>query len=164
MNWKNGNLWVWHRLGATVVIPTNAGYKITRKGFENVMGAGLAKDAAKEFPRLPLQYGALCQQEIPCAWMPEYRLLLVPSKVLIKDQPWLSWKAPATVERVTESLRWLQELVEQEQKYLEKNVYVPLIGAGNGQLHDEIVRELMDKILIHPFFVGVTWDIGLPAK
>ena len=54
MNWKNGNIWVWYRLGCTIVIPTNAGYKITRQGFQNVMGAGLAKEAAKQCGRLDI--------------------------------------------------------------------------------------------------------------
>ena len=164
MNWKNGNIWVWYRLGCTIVIPTNAGYKITRQGFQNVMGAGLAKEAAKQFPDLPLWYGEVCQQGNPCFWMPEYSLIMVPSKVLIKDRPWLSWKAPATIERVAESLQWLQKLVEQEHKSFERNVYVPLIGAGNGQLDESMVKELMDKILVHPLFVGVTWDDGMPLK
>ena len=164
MNWKNGNIWFWHRLGSTIVIPTNAGYKITRQGNQNVMGAGLAKEASKEFPNLALEYGELCHLENPCVWMQDYRIILVPSKVLIKDKPWQSWMAPATVERVTESLRWLQKLVEADSKSFEKNVYVPLIGAGNGQLDEEIVKELMEKVLVHTLFIGVTWDSGLPFK
>jgi hypothetical protein len=160
MKWKNGNIWIWHRMGSTIVIPTNAGWKNTSEGPVNVMGAGLAKDAAertKEFPGLAARYGAACATDMPCFWMPEWHLIMVPTKKLIPEKPWLSWKAPASIERVTESLVWLQKLVDQEHASFERGVYVPLLGAGNGKLNEELIQELMDKILVHPLFIGVTW-------
>ena len=148
MIWKTGNIWIWHQMGATIVIPTNYGWK---SDGTNVMGRGLAKEAAEQFPDLPELYGESCQLSIPELHWPERRLILVPSKELNREAPWLSWQAPATIQRVQRSLEWLQANAGS----FPNKVYVPCLGAGNGQLDDELIQELMDKILVDPKFIGV---------
>jgi len=150
MIWKRGNIWIYHQLGSTVVIPTNEGWK---HDGSNVMGAGLAKDAMKIFPELPIRYGKDCQQLTPRIHYPDYRLVLISSKPLNAKQPHLSWQGVANVNTVTKSLQWLQDVSET----LPKKVYVPLIGAGNGQLDPDLIKELMDKILLAENLIGVTF-------
>ncbi|MCK9428789.1 MAG: hypothetical protein M0R17_02110 [Candidatus Omnitrophica bacterium] len=150
MNFKQGNLWVWHKLGSTIVIPTNEGWK---HDGSNVMGAGLAKEAREVYTELPKIYGRDCQLLTSRVYYPDYRLILVPSKPLNVKSPHLSWQGNANINTVTKSLKWLQDISES----LPEKVYVPLIGAGNGQLDPELIKELMDKILISEKFIGVTF-------
>ena len=106
MKWVKGNIWIEHKMGSYIVIPTNAGWK---GNGDNIMGAGLAKDAMKRFPELPRLYGAYCQVKTPRVVFDEFRLILVPSKPLNEKQPWLSWQGSADYETVKKSLQWLQD-------------------------------------------------------
>jgi hypothetical protein len=153
MIWKHGNIWVWYKLGHTVVIPTNAGWK---SNGENVMGAGLAKDAVRLVPDLPVVYGADCQARLPWQYYPEWRLICVPSKPLNEGQPHLSWMGTADPATVQDSLRWLQENAQ----CFPSVVYVPIIGSGNGSLSAELVQAYMEDVLKDERFVGVTWETG----
>ena len=58
MRIEKGNVWDYHSKGYWVVIPTNLGWKANG---EAVMGAGLAKQAAKRFPNLAKEYGSVLQ-------------------------------------------------------------------------------------------------------
>ena len=151
LHWKEGNIIAWYNMGRTIVVPTNAGW--TKEG-ANVMGAGIAKEIANVVPDLPAVYGKYCQSEETRVYLPEMRLILVPSKPLIPDTPWLSWKQNADPKTVRESLSWLQA----NAKKFPTPVYVPLIGAGNGKLTPEAVSSLMDTLLTDECFIGVTWD------
>lgn len=151
MTWKNGNIWVYWRLGKTIVIPTNAGYK---SNGENVMGAGLAFQASKEVPDLPRVYGIRCMDKNPCFYYKEKRLILVPSKPLIAETPWLSWKQSARADTLVSSLEWL----ESNAVIFETDVYVPLIGAGNGGLDKVLVKKRMNEILKNNKFIGVEYN------
>ena len=150
MVWKEGNILVWYKLGQTIVIPTNAGWK---SNGENVMGAGIAKEASLIVPKLPSIYGEFCQQKNPRVYLKELHLICVPSKPLNTSSPHLSWKQDADFATVRTSLEWLEANSEQ----FPNPVYVPLLGAGNGGLDKDLVRELMDSILKNEKFIGVIW-------
>jgi hypothetical protein len=150
MNWKNGNIWIYYKLGSTIVIPTNEGWK---HDGSNVMGAGLAKDAAQIFSELPKIYGRDCQLLTTRVYYKDYRLILIPSKPLNVKSPHLSWQGVANIATVAKSLRWLQDTKD---NYPEK-VYIPLIGTGNGGLDPDLIKELMDKVLTSEKFIGVTF-------
>jgi len=152
MQWVTGNIWQFHSIGRVIVIPTNAGWK---NSGENVMGRGLARDAAQMFPELPIIYGAFCQAYQPHQYFKEYRLICVPSKGLNKKKPQLSWKQPSDIFIITESLMWLEEHANE---FSNTSVYVPVLGTGNGELEREPVVELMNELLKNPKFIGVLKD------
>lgn len=152
MIWKYGDIWIYHKLGNCIVIPTNAGWKANG---ENVMGAGLAQQAAEKFPNLPSFYGNFCklEQSRLCWW--EKRLILVPTKPLIKDKPWMSWNQSAKEETIIESLIFLQDIIGKPPMTISDKIYVPLLGAGNGGMSKFKVVHLMDAYLKSERFVGV---------
>ncbi len=133
MIWKKGDIWFWHKLGHYIVVPTNAGWKTDGT---NVMGAGIAKQAAEKFPGLTIEYGRACRSYTPHYVMDEERLICIPSKRLNTNQPYLSWKNDADYEYVKDGLMWLDNNISllSMVKAQEKQIYVPLLGAGNGGL------------------------------
>jgi hypothetical protein len=150
MEWKNGNIWVYWKLGKIIVIPTNAGWKSDKT---NVMGRGLALQASKEISDLSAIYGARCIQKDPYFYFKEKRLILVPSKPLDEEHPWLSWQQSSRVDTVVESLGWLQKNVD----LFDIDVYVPIIGSGNGGLDKFLIKKRMNEILTDPKFIGVDY-------
>lgn len=149
-NWKEGNIVVYWKLGSTIVVPTNAGWKKTG---ENVMGAGIALEMSKLIPDLPLQYGVHCQNKTPRIHLVQHRIICVPSKPLNPKAPHLSWQQDADPKTVKESLEWLENNADT----FPDLVYVPIIGAGNGRLDKELVKDLMTRTLKNEKFVGVEW-------
>jgi len=149
MKWTKGDIWIYHKLGKIIVIPTNGGWK---SDMSNVMGRGLAKQASEKFTNLPLRYGKDCVHLQSYQYYKDLRLILVPSKKLNEKHPYLSWQQESDKDTVTTSLEWLQQNVD---SFESDKVYVPILGAGNGKMQKGLVEELMDKILIDPKFIGV---------
>lgn len=158
MKWVNGDIWIYWKLGKIIVIPTNAGWK---SDGSNVMGRGLAKQASEKIIELPFRYGNDCIKREPYQYYEDIRLILVPTKPLNEEQPYLSWKQDANKETITDSLIWLNENVE---SFKSDKVYVPILGAGNGKMDKNMVKLLMDKYLKHPKFIGVEIDYDPEKK
>jgi len=154
MLWKKGDIWFWHKLGHYVVIPTNAGWKLSG---EAIMGAGLAKVAVEKCPELPAAYGPFCQAGDPYQVFEEMRVVCVPTKRLNPNFPYLSWKNDSDYEYIVDGLDWLNtnsNLLENAEKR-GKNIYVPLLGAGHGGLDYKEIKHLMDEHLKVNTFIGV---------
>ncbi len=151
MLWREGNIIVSWKMGKTIVIPTNAGWK---HNGENVMGRGIAAQIAKLIPDLPRIYGEHCKNLNPRVYLVEHRLIMLPSKPLIKAEPHMSWNQDADPNTVKESLIWLQE----QEKQLPNEVYVPIIGAGNGNLDKSMIKGLMNSIFTSDKFIGLEWE------
>lgn len=154
MIWKKGDIWFWHKLGNYIVVPTNAGY---RSDGANVMGAGIAKEAATRFSELPYKYGEYCKKMSPHTVFDSWRLICVPSKRINLNHPYLSWKNDADYKYVEEGLTWLDTNVSLIKSVgtQGKQIYVPLIGAGNGGLDPHEIKHMMDNILQDKIFIGV---------
>jgi hypothetical protein len=158
MQQVTGNIWDYHKYTtitgwpeAAIVIPTNIGWKANG---HNVMGAGLAKDAAKRFPDLTQRYGALCKLHglnTPVLFMEDLALVLFPTKPLNLDAPNMSWQGSSDIHRVEQSLRELVDL----QPSMNRPVYIPLVGCGNGRLRESAVLPLMEKYLQSNSFILV---------
>jgi hypothetical protein len=148
MKWTKGDIWIYHKLGKTIVIPTNAGWK---SDGSNVMGRGLAKQASEKFNWLSQDYGQYCKNENPYCYYSNVNLILVPSKALNKEKPFLSWQHEADKDTITSSLNWLQD----NSISFPDKIYVPILGSGNGKMQKGLVKELMDRILISGKFIGV---------
>jgi hypothetical protein len=128
---------------AMVVVPTNTGWK---KDGSNVMGRGVALQAATRFSELPMKYGAICRNERPAVrLMPKYGLIMFPTKPRT-SRPWLDWQEKAdlgVIERSTEELRDLPGK--------SPIVVLPLVGCGNGQLCEGDVVPILFKYLSNRF-------------
>lgn len=149
---ERGNIWD-HHASHHIVIPTNIGYK--KKGGENVMGRGLAAQAAKRFPELPRWYGEYCRtfgKDTPVVIYPDGRLILFPVKPLNEAAPWLSWTNSADLKLIERSAQQLARVI------IEGPVAVSLVGCGNGGLDMGDVRPILDKHLSSKRFTLVLWD------
>jgi len=141
------------------VIPINLGW---RTDGCNVMGRGVARQAAERYPDLAAWLGERCRNmdrlgqthEQPYdIWVPvhdEAKLLFFPTKPLDKIQPHLSWKQRADLALVAASLRALTSEVMQTRlrsARLERcDVVMPLVGCGNGGLDIDDVVPLLKTV------------------
>lgn len=151
MKYASGDIWYFHDLGYPIVVPTNIGW--TSAG-ENVMGRGVARQAAAHFPGLPLWYGRKCRQyqaQTPVLYFVQGPLWLFPVKPLASN-PLLSWQQPASLELIERSAHQLAA------KLFRKPVYLPLVGCGNGRLSIDQVLPVLEQVLDDRFIL-VRYDI-----
>ena len=120
---------------AWIVIPTNIGYKRwPQKKVQpachvgpNVMGRGLAQDAASKYPWLPPLYGEFCWlhgPDTPVTYDMCSRTVLFPTKPMNTNEPWMSWKGKADLERIRTSARQLNNLILPRKEALSQ-IHVP---------------------------------------
>lgn len=167
---------IWDRFGKSfIVVPTNIGWKRGRAGYPgaNVMGAGVAKEAAEKVPELAMLYGEFCAMNganTPVTFDMSTGLVLFPTKPL-GDNPAMSWRGRATVEQVTRSAHQLAEMSWMNRNTIKTNhdgdkppmpledddVYVPLVGCGNGGLEPDHVVPILKDILKDDRFVLVQY-------
>ena len=149
-----GDIWDQYNPPKTaIVIPTNIGWK---NNYENVMGAGLAKEASRRFKNLAYRYGRWCNQygaEAPVVYAEDLGLILLPTKPLNTKAPYLSWRNSSELPLIEKSLRELVELKPQHPEL--ETIFVPLVGCGNGGLSETDVLPLMSSILVADHFVFV---------
>ena len=142
MEIKTGNIWDFETECTPIVVPTNIGWKSSGV---NVMGRGIAKQAAERYPSLALWYGNLCRQHwggTPVVRHPDYPLVLFPTKPLNDTKPYYSWASRSDLELVEKSSKQLAALETTDQ-----HIYVPLVGCGNGGLDVDDVFPVLQKYL-----------------
>lgn len=141
-----GDLWRLHTKGCWVVVTTNIGWK---SDGANVMGAGVAKQAAERFPDLPLWYGTLCRkyrEEVGAVLYNPGRLVLIPTKPLNRVAPQLSWQQDSSLELVEQSVLQLAQVLVEERF----TVAMGYPGCGNGNLQVAKVKPMLLKHLANP--------------
>jgi hypothetical protein len=135
--------------GYCVVVPTNIGWK---KDGTNIMGAGLAKQAADRYPLLPEIYGKFCKANKentgPYILVRQENLsmslILLPTKKLNIAQPHLSWTNRSDPDFIDHQLKLLKEKLKG--KEFEKiKIAFPLLGSGNGRLPQKKSMNLIKK-------------------
>ena len=149
MKTVKANIW---DLPGVICIPTNLGWS---KDGRNIMGAGLARQAALLYPDLPSLYGRFC---LDCSmgkdcgpYAPHIFqftghnrwLICVATKALDKEQPWMSWNQKSSLSLVRESVT---KLVDHCKNFLGPVLVVPF-GCGCGGLSEDDVLPLMDEHL-----------------
>jgi hypothetical protein len=170
MNTLHGDIWQLSTLQDSIVIPTNVGWK--RRDGKNPMGKGLAYQAAKRFKFLPTLYGDFCRQhgaETPIMTLRVTRwchyLILLPTKELDVQQPYLSWRQPTCIEALTVRLQALQHKAHVfktgKSPYPHyrpgTRILVPSLGCGHGDLDETLLISLLNKYLTHLSFVHVQY-------
>lgn len=142
-----GNIWTYHPKH-WVVITTNIGWK---KDGSNPMGRGIAMDAAKLYPDLPVWYGIKCQKFAERLMvLPHliYRLILFPTKPLDKSQPWASWRQDSSIDLIKKSVRELRLVANllESRDLLHDEIIVPMVGCQNGRLSTDIVMPILEEL------------------
>lgn len=169
MNAVTGDIWKLATKHDAVVVPVNIGWKQNGLG---VLGAGLARAAARRFQWLAGAWGAYCQSEreeaAPVSWRVDSKwcryLILFPTKPLDEEKPWLSWRADASLGLIEQGLPLLVTVALAIGRYAERHsepkplVLVPSLGCGHGNLQEKDVLPLLQKWLVHPCFTHVKRD------
>ncbi len=156
MKIRYGNIWDLHDR-APVVIPTNIGW---RKDGSNVMGRGLARQAALKFRGIEEWYGEYCQKhraKTTCVVRNVHQhlapLVLFPVKPLNEAAPWVSWKSEANLKLIERSAKDLAALYQEDPRA--ELVAVPAVGCGNGGRDLGEVRPILERYLTSDRFVLV---------
>lgn len=169
MNTVTGDIWQISTPADAVVVPTNIGWR--RRDNMGVLGKGLARDAARRFSWLAKSWGEYCRltEEMtgPCAWRVDHKdcryLIPFPTKPLNKEEPWLSWRSPASLELIERGLLDLQALAPAMAAYAKEHdekvpvILVPALGCGLGELDEKDVLPLIKQHLTHPAFTYVRY-------
>ena len=145
----SGDIWSSRFDACLRVVPVNLGWKANG---ENVMGRGVAQQAAKRYPDLPIWYGRRCEFMARDGDTRLFRycgLLLFPVKPLDAIAPHLSWRQSADLGLVEKSTRQLASIP------MSKRVTLPLVGCGNGGLDPRDVLPVLAKYLTDDDFTLV---------
>ena len=121
------------------------------------MGAGVALQCARRFEGIDYWYGRMCSElgaNTPVLQHPEHPLAFFPVKGLLNpNNPERSWDQPASPSLVRRGLRQLLAI--------DGPIALSYVGAGNGQLDERLVRDLMyEELLRDPLperFLIVEW-------
>lgn len=136
------DIWKWaSENNAYVVIPTNVGWKMNN---ENVMGAGLAKQAVRKFPDIPRWYGEICKackMHTPVVVHSKHKLILFPTKPLNQQAPHLSWQSSSSLDLIGHSSEQLVDMIQSG--LIKSYVALPLVGCGNGGLPEAQVYPVL---------------------
>lgn len=136
-----GNIWDFHSKGRWVVITTNGEIK---KDGSNIMGRGIAKQAATKFPKLPYELGSkLAISGNKVYVFDAYKIITLPTKN--------SWREPSKLELIERSLKELVRWANTPRKH--GKFYLPRAGTGNGKLDWKQVKPLFELYLDDRFVV-----------
>jgi hypothetical protein len=162
IKWKSimleayGNIWdIVDEGGWDALAITTNGY--VAKNGRAVMGRGIAKEAADRFPELAGQLGTAIKNfgnivHVFSGYAP-YDLVSFPVKPVFGPHSEPGWQAKADPQLIYSSSK---ELVFFADRYGWKDVLLPRPGTGNGRLHWDVVKRIIQPILDDRFTV-VTW-------
>ena len=144
MKITKGDIWSFHKDNNFIVIPTNMGFK---KNGENVCGRGIAYQCKNKYPSLPLWYGKILIKRLQnndnrnLVIENNHKLILFPTKKLDIENPQLSWQQNSDLETIEQSCIELKVFSEKNKQ----NIYLPLVGCGNGKLSKLEVMPLLES-------------------
>jgi hypothetical protein len=139
-----GNIWQFHKDNNFIVIPTNMGFT---KDNVNVMGRGIAYQAKIKHSNLPEWYGKVLIKRLQnndnrnLVIENNHKLILFPTKKLDIVNPQHSWQQNSDLETIEQSCIELKSFAEKNKQ----NIYLPLVGCGNGKLNQHDVLPILEK-------------------
>lgn len=156
-----GDLWALHPTH-WIVVPVNCGWN---KRGQAIMGTGMAQQAAERFPHLREVWGRYCREayarsrntprlfdmddrtHFNCASLVRFdttsRCVLFPTKPVDLYKPALSWKLPADLNLINQSVLTLSAVAPGLQI---ERVALPLVGCGAGGLQSHQVLPLLEQL------------------
>jgi len=137
------DIWDAEPISGYIVVPTNIGWKSSG---ENVMGAGLAKQAADRYFELPRFYGKWCKEKGRNLYInDQLRVICAPTKPLNSDTPWLSWKSKSEPRLILSSYLKILRLAEEFKQKESKHIKCPILGAGKGGIPRKDAIEYVEQ-------------------
>lgn len=136
-----GNIWDYHKKGHWIVITTNSNIKANGKA---VMGAGIAQQAAMEFPDIPSILGILISTQ-------GSRVHVLAGKDMITFPVKYKWWQKADMGLIELSCKQLVEATVQFN--LEAPIYLVRPGCKLGRLDWKDVKPILEKYLDNRFIV-----------
>ena len=143
------DIWKYHELGKTVVIPTNGKCKLDGHA---VMGKGLAKQATDRFPTLPLLLGEKLRvsgNHVYCFCT--LRIITFPTKH--------DWRNDADISLIQQSAHELTRFIDRNAHSDAMPVYMPHVGCGAGNLTWEqvgpIIRNVLGTRIVQELATGI---------
>ena len=131
INIQRTNLWDMHEKGFPIAITTNG---VILGDGKNVMGGGIALQAAERFPNLPRELGAnLDKYGNKTFFWKHYNLITLPTKN--------HWRNPSDINLIRDSLESLFDLFSNPSDIDGARIYAPLLGCGLGGLKWEDVSK-----------------------
>ena len=150
MNVQSGDLWHFHRMGHTVVIPTNEMIRNTLPP-QAVMGGGLALQAAQRMPSLPRIYGdfldTMGRKSYGFLWVPSLKVICLPTKA--------DWRNDSILSYIVTGCKRLRSLIQNNSDLL---IATPILGCGLGNLDIRDVYPVMVEHLDHPRISIITQE------
>jgi len=149
MKYAKGDIWqIAHDADGWVVVPTNT---TLRRDGNAVMGAGMAKEAARRFPELPKELAD------------HIRLL---NDILFVHRPVIcmptkhNWRDPSRLEWIERGCTELSSFARLLSSVGHGNtIFLPTLGCGLGGLDwERQVRPVVDSLLEGDRFVLVQYD------
>jgi O-acetyl-ADP-ribose deacetylase (regulator of RNase III) len=137
---------IWLSEADLICIPTNS---TLDKNGRLVMGAGLALQAKRRYPKLPQTTGQIIMPLCYIRKFPEYGLIRIRVSHNLEIgllQTKTDWRLPSSEELILTSLQKLSFSIEQNNT---KKVALPLLGAGCGGLSKARSRSLINQALGH---------------
>lgn len=132
INYKTGN-----------IFESNAQVIVNTVNCEGIMGRGLAFEFKNRFPKMYDEYKKICEVNE-----------LYPGKLHLysNEKPWIvnfptkrKWREKSTVEIIEKGLIALKRLLVENDI---NSIAIPALGAGNGGLNWNVVRNLIEEHLI----------------
>lgn len=114
-----------------------------------VMGKGIALQFKKQFPTNAKLYEEACKEnaiEIGKLLVTKDTSLHSGEKLIINFPTKKHWRSPSEYSYIEAGLEHLVEIINQ---YNIKSIAIPPLGAGNGGLNWETVKQLLNKYLIN---------------
>lgn len=139
-----GDIWHFHSEGNFIVISTNG---FVKNNGQNVMGRGVALQAAQRFPNLAAELGVKIKEDgnqVYC--FREYRIITFPVKH--------TWFESADIDLIKKSTEQLLKLSQHlAMLNVVTQIYLPLVGCGNGKLLWKDVKPILEEYLDDDFTV-----------
>jgi hypothetical protein len=139
-----GNLWKFHTPSNWIVVPTNGAI---RKDGACVMGRGVALQAKKRYGTLPYELGQKLRETGNNVYtFKDYGLLTFPVKH--------KWFESADLSLIEQSVKQLLYVVD-------RPIYLPMVGCGNGKLSWKVVKPLLETYFDDSFTVVILQTKGV---
>lgn len=135
-----GDIWDYHSNNNAIVIPTNG--TVNSKGLA-VMGRGLALQASKKYPQLRKQLAQLLSKNGNKCYLQMNNIITFPVKY--------NWNEKADIELIKKSCIELNGYIP-----VYRQIYIPRVGCGNGQLQWKDVKPVLEALLITGFYTIVS--------
>lgn len=129
------------------LLESNAQALVNTVNTDGIMGKGIALQFKNQYPNNYKEYVKACKDgsiDIGKLLVFEEETLLNGNKLIVNFPTKTTWRKPSEYSYIEKGLKSLVEIIE---KYKIKSIAIPPLGAGNGGLDWNIVKQLLQQYL-----------------